>query len=336
MSRVRIWIPESLEELRELSLPAGNLSGHFTVELIDAKTKAVKEIYEFDNIITNGGMDWFIGASDNIANFMNTNGAMELGSGGVTGLNAPAGGNTSLVSPLSPRSTNNDRTNLTGYVTGSVGGDYWYYRSSRLFTETQANGNITEMGFWTATTGGTLINRAAFVDATGTPITVTKTSTDEMRVWYEIRHYIPKGDITGSLTLLGSTYNFTFRPIGVNDANQWGQMINRFGIYGLNAQVAETNPLVDPTGSAINTGTGADTATNDTYINGSFKRVVTYVWNSTSANFGTGIGYFQCGIVNLNSTTNTTQWQCSFSPKIPKVTGKKLTLVVTNQFNRKP
>jgi hypothetical protein len=320
MTRTRMWMPEEPTILTALDIsPVVRVSGHFIVDLIDVHSGKIKQHLEFENCLTNNLLD-LIGAG-NV--FIDQFSSLEVGTGAVAGSNAPTITNTSLVAPLSPRSFNAEGiADVVGFVSASSEGPYVWTRRTRTFSETQCNGNLSELGYWTSLTGGTLVNRTAFKDAGGTPIQVTKTSNDILRTVFEVRIYPPLTPLTGSLLLSGSSYAFTILPVNITQPSNggWGQLFIGFGQWQFDIRANENQTLLDPTASIGGTGTPTNSNNVTSYVGGDFHKDVQGVWNSGTANFTTGIQGLYVG------TNGTPQWQVVFSPKIPKTSGKTLSL----------
>jgi hypothetical protein len=300
------------------------LTGHYTVELIDAKTQCVKKTLRFQNIITNNGLDF------------PTNGApttqlLYLAVG--TGSTSPLATNSQLEAELSPVG----RTNLTGGFVDVVGynasPEYHYVRRTRTFFESQANGNLTEVGFFTAASGGQLFNRQLFRDSGGTPTTITKTNQEQLRVTYELRLQPPQADVVGTVVISGVTYDYTLRPVAVPQL--WGNLFNQgWGTTQLpRMRVAESDVLLarnDSTPGAPTT-VESTSGSSGSYAAGQHYRDSTQVWEPGSANFATGIGsIFMLGPTNDHSMC----FQAVVSPKIPKTNLHRLSLTVRTTWGR--
>jgi hypothetical protein len=340
MNRLRIWIPEKTntpEPIPTITLDAGAISGRYEIQLLD-KNKSVLGEWAFNNIITNGGMDAIgatVGAETSDMFF-----AMECGAGS----SVPTGTDTALASPLSGRTTN---VESEAYLSGSDASGSWYsIKRGYLFSEAQANGNITEVGVHTLSTGGRLVSRALVRDSGGTPITITKTSDNQLRVFYEYRVYVPTGDVTGTFTVGANNYNYTIRLQDIPTLRGWGSQprqdaggTNPGGyIYELFRrtwgsatgyyQCSPSGTLVSPTGSiSLTTPAQASTVTRQTYVNGNYYIDIDAIWNPSDANFGsTGIRALRfkaAGAGNVNIVYN---YQMVFTPNIPKINTQRLTL----------
>src|SRR5690606_11810156 len=185
--RRRIWVPEApmlnLRRYVEVGTVrnAVMVEGYFTVELIHARTGLVKRRLHFRNLITNAGLDALAGGTG-ISSLINY---LAVG----TGSSEPNYTDTTLNAEVA-------RTNSTGGFADSdamVGSgdlvEYWRRIRTRVFGQNEANGNLAELGFFSAAQGGTMWNRQLFRDELGNPTAITKTNEDQLRVRYEYRVY---------------------------------------------------------------------------------------------------------------------------------------------------
>src|SRR5690606_35179901 len=162
MERRRIWVPEApmLTLRRYVEVGAVHhaiaVEGYFTVELIHARTGLVKRRLHFRNLITDAGLDAMAGGVG-ISSLINY---LAVG----TGSSEPSYTDTTLNAEVA-RTNNNGGFGDSDAVVGS--GDlveYWRRIRTRVFTQAEANGNLTELGFFSAASGGTMWNRQLFRD----------------------------------------------------------------------------------------------------------------------------------------------------------------------------
>lgn len=312
--------------------PVFRVQGFFTVELIDAKTQIVKRRLEFPNMIVNSGLD-ILGSSSS-SDICSTAPYMAVG----TGTTAPAAGQTSLVAEISPSSTHRT-VNGAGFaeVLGSgVSYSYWYRRNVRLFLEAQANGNLTEVGIFSLSSGGTMYVRQLFLDGALAPTTITKTSADQLRVTYEFRLYPPTADVTQSaFAISGTNYDIVTRAVGIANNDYWGKsgvngiMVTNLGPKNMMAQESQTLLAQTATASGY---TVASTDTVAAYVNGNYYRELTTVFDSGIANFATGIGT----VFSSGAASNRAMYQHQFTGKLLKDNTKKLTLTMRYTWARYP
>jgi hypothetical protein len=181
------------------------LSGHFKLEVFDARTNKLKRTMEFNNLILNNGL-----------NLIGTRGGLRVIDRCVigTGTTVPDVNQTALTS-LSASTTGiqanafvRNTTTLPYYVGGSA-----TYR----FTAGQLNGNYSEIGVGYLTTS--LFSRALILDTGGNPTSITVLSDEFLDVTYTLRMYIPDNDVLTSVTItgVGSDIPLSIRPFAIND-----------------------------------------------------------------------------------------------------------------------
>jgi hypothetical protein len=325
----RIWIPEAphliLNRTREIgiSTPSIGFEGWFHMKLIDAASGRVKRELHFRNLIVDGALDY-------LGSISSPNACQQFAQMG-TGGTAPTNADTGLQTPIGTRIFVNGPSVASGPA-------FAYWSSFRTFTflEPNANGNLTEIGLFSAGTGGTMWTRQILKDGTGTPTTITKTSAEQLQVTYEMRVYSPTTDVSNNVTISSVVYAYTVRAADISDSTAWGafMLANFFAGGAVTSFAYETDVLNTTAGhpggaaSACNSG-----AVTGAYVPGTFSREHTYIWEPTNGNFATGIGsmlYGGCG----SSIGN--PWQIKFTPKIPKDATKRLTLVVNNAWGRYP
>jgi hypothetical protein len=311
MSRKRIWIPEysdsQVPAKSEINVSCRcRIGGIFKVDLIDAATGRVKQHLEFPNLITDAGMNDIVGQTnfpDELLKYI----------GVGTDATAPNVADTTLGSEV-------DRTNSTGgfgetsgYVTGSTDdfdGAYWFRSRTRLFTEGEGNGNLTELAWFRLSVGSTMTVRSLFKDGGGSPITVTKTSNDQLKITHELRSYPPMGTnpaglragsfspIDSGTVILGpTTHSWTSSILDSDDQNTWGTgfgMLDRTMDKFRTRAVESASVLINVTGTlgdfnnAAGNGTVNSSIVKDAYVGGTFERTAVATWEPGVANFGPG------------------------------------------------
>jgi hypothetical protein len=328
MSRIRVWAPEAIQDVN-IDIPAMSvgLEGRYFIELIDAKTQQVKQTWSFKNLIVNQALDSMsLQSGSSVTNLTN----WAAVGGGAT---PPAATDVALVSEFS------GRTNTAGgfadtiiAFTGSVAsGSYAGFRRTRLFTETQGNGVIAEIGMFNTSTGNTLFSRALILDVSGSPTTITKTSADQLRATYEFRAYAPFEDVTGSFTWGATTYDYTIRPVNVGRV-EWG--INESSVQGVNASglgVYIGSLIQKPAAHAYqdfflvdfnaeesgSNRTTRSSGVREQYVTGSFFRDVSFIWEPGIANFPIG-GFLIDSFTSTGNFTSFASFQMKVTPSIVK------------------
>jgi hypothetical protein len=318
----------------DLAVNAPRFRGRFVVERW-YKGVICTGRWEFDNLITDTALDQM--ATNSIGN--NT-GSQAINYAGVgTGSTAPSNSDTALQSELSSPSTN--RTNANGGVTPtdtytSGPPDYWEHVTTFLFDFSQSNGNLTEIGIFDANTSGHMFCRQLFKDGGGTPVTVTKTSDDQLKVIYKLRAYPPTSDVTGSITISGDSYDYTIRALGASGGSGWGDMCGNGALWANQEEEAKyiawsgsiaARTDTSPTGSNAS----CDTDTVASYTPGDKFRQHTLVWSAGSANFG-GSGIQTVEVFPTRFSHG--MMQIGFSPGLPKDNTMQLTLVIQNSWDR--
>lgn len=315
----------------ELHAPAAGLEGHFTVELVHGATGLVKRRLEFRNLITDAGLN-YIGTNP-IGNLI---GFLAVG----TGTTAPAVTDVSLEAQIGGRTASDGGFAESWGTNSSASPPYQYIRRTRVFLEAEANGNLTELGFFSATTGGTMFNRQLFKDANGVPTTITKTNTDQLRVTFEWRAVAPSADVTGTISLSGAetTHTFTARPQRNLQGGHWAKgtangwsVVEHLGYWttGNNMEIHNATALVAPTASMYGTTyASATTASLAAYTSGSHARESTYTFEPNRGNFPvTGLTFGYAGNSHM-------LFQAIVSPAIPKTDTKRLVLGMRMSWGR--
>ena len=289
-------------------------SGHIHAELIDAKTHRVKRQWHFRNLITNGGLN---GMNNTAVTATSTILAKYCGVG--TGSTAPANTDTTLVAEIAGRVQYVASPGpITSYVAGSP--DYHKVVADYLFTEAQANGNLTEIGFFSASSAGTMFSRQLFKDDLGTPTTVVKTSSDQLKVTYEIRLYPPAAStLYSAQDISGTSVDVTLTPMGVGTSS-WNVVfgssmstIHSTNVYCRNGTLPSRTSTIVP--GAISGGTPG-TVSTAAYVTDNFYLDRTHVYDTTN-----GTGTITCVAANTSPT-----FAVGFSPGLAKDNTKRFTL----------
>jgi len=313
-----------------IELPPVFLEGWFEVELVNMRTGMTRFKSRFRNLITNGGMNR-IGGTLTMHSWLN---ALAVG----TSNTAPAFGDAALGAAIASTTSDGGFSDTFGIGAGNV---FIWMKRTRNFTEAQANGNLAELGFLTSDGSPILFNHSLIKDATETPIVITKTSEDQLRVIYELRIYPNLSDVIVPITINAVEYTTTTRPLSYPSTNRWTQYPVNMGQFGGNTtygpRAHETDILVT-TGSTTLPGAVASIDANDTraaYINDSWYVDVTSTWGPATANHATGIG------IIANSPANQLgagqhMYQTKFAPKLPKDNLKRLNIVFRYSWARYP
>lgn len=298
-----------------------------SVQLVDAKTgRVVRELKAFKNVITNAGLD-AIGNGTDISNLTNY-----LGVG--TDNTAPSVSQTALVSQLGARSNSNG-----GFGDSSASGPsfaYWERTRTREIAAGASTGNLTELGFFSAGTSGTMWCRQLFLDDLGSPTTITKLADQILRVIYSWRVYPSTTISTDVVNIDGTDTDCDARAMSINSDFDWGGLgiLTRLGSWDANpiSKLAhETNVFPTPTGGNFSgSAVQANSSSYSSYVGGTYYRDLSIVWNPSTANFATGIGAIRIGFQGNGSAAIGT----TFDPKVPKDNLHRFTYTVRISWAR--
>lgn len=343
-----IEIPRPRNTIR---MPSAKFGGRFTVELVDAQTKLVKRRLEFDNLITNSGldalMDGTIPPGNVVQNSFGNDKNLYCAMG--TDSTAPAASDTSLGAEISPAVDNRTR-NSGGFPVGTIAyvagpPDYHRITGTWVFGTTQANGNLTEIGLFTASSAGTLFTRQLLKDGGGSPTTLIKTSSEELRVIYEFRCEPAQSDVTGVVTIDSIDYDYTVRPRDADGlgGTSWGGYVTAGSFWNStsanHAAGYETQTLSSRTGNGPSgAASSCSSCSVSSYSSGNYYRDYTAIWQAVQGNFAGGFGSVTF-LASQNIGGHAAVWQISFAAvsggaTIPKDNTKRLTLVFRHSIAR--
>ncbi|MEP6990072.1 MAG: hypothetical protein ABJA80_04010 [bacterium] len=334
----RLWLPEAphlltrgrtIEPKSETILAGPRYEGWITVERIHARTGDVTFRSRFKNLITDAGL---IGLGATFTLYQLT--YLAVGTSNA----APTTAQTTLGGEVGRTSFDNGVARTEALGGGST---YWRQVFTRLFTEAQANGNLAELGMFSASTGGVMWMRQLIRDTGGVPTVITKTSADQLRVTYEIRQYWPTADQVTVTNINGIDYTFTMRPCNVTNPLAWGPgsgtvngMLYAFGsdTSGVYANAVDGSVLSAAAGTGIpGTQSLASSIAVAAYASPNFYRDNTFIYEPGTANYGTGIGGLSVCV-----SRGAQQMQVSIAPRIPKLDTQRLTLQLRSTWGRGP
>lgn len=289
-------------------------AGRWNLKVMRPDGRIRKEL-DFKNMILNSGLDALCAGANNGQ-------AIVVGSGNT----APSATQTQLQTLVATQSASSP------YFTHTIEASSPYFGTSivtRQFATGAAAGNLTEIGLCNGPnqTAQPLITRALILDGGGSPTTLTVLSDEILIATHYCRQYVPTSDVTGSINISGTTYNYTIRAAECT--------ATKTGFRQVLAATATSDRLGGDCGFSVSTQTlGAITAlpagTPSTVVSSDFA-----VGSYTSGNYYRDIT-LNCPIGKMNSAggigsivINTTRgsYQMSFSPVIPKDATKILQLV---------
>lgn len=306
-----------------LHLPKVGVKGRVKAELIDAKSGLIKRCLEFDNLIVDTGLNGWWGEGLTLPTLIDE---CAVGTSNVT----PAVTDTGLGAFLASTRSNGGTADVHGWRSAD---GRWEYTRTRLFVESEANGNLTEFGM-----GNYLLSRywsrALFKDATGNPTTITKTSADQLRITYTLYIYPQATPVSSVITLNGVNYTIDVQTVDADTASvsRFGEFYQRYS-YSINGRASEVYAMGNVE-SAPAAGTSATVSSWGpyAYTAGNFYRDVHLTWEPAVANFPTGI---QGGFLKTSDGSgNGVYMGFVFTPKIPKVDTERFRLVLRFSWGR--
>ncbi|KKN02868.1 hypothetical protein LCGC14_1113390 [marine sediment metagenome] len=346
MNRKRIWIPEYSDSQVPIKSEINvgfrvRIGGMFTVELIDAATGKIKQHLEFPNLITDAGLNDIMGQTS-------TPTALFQYIGVGTDATAPNVADTTLGSEVERTNSDGGFSNTFGYVTGSTDdfdGAYHFVKRTRLFLEGEGNGNLTELAWFKSAAASTMIVRSLFKDGGGSPITVTKTSNDQLKITHEFRSYPSMGNDpaglrsgsfspidSGSVILGDTTHSWTSSALLSTTRNAWGDNLGMldFALDKFRVRAnASSSVLINVSGSVADfnagfLGTIQSSFAIDAYAAGTFERTGVSTWEPSTVNFGPGgVKGFTIELASEHGSAFA-QFQVIVSESIPKTSVERL------------
>lgn len=319
-----IWVPK-----KELILPlhmTHRVAGWYKLEARGPDGRVRPLTGWFPNLITNKGLDMLGLASGGFAV-----GVCAVGTGNTT----PAVTDTALVALVASTGNAISRTQANQ-------GSSPYYgtlTTTWQFPTGAATGNLAEVGVGSSATS--LFSRALILDGGGSPTTITVLSNEALNVTYQVQMYPPTTDVTGSVALGGSNYNYTLRAVNVTASQWWCLPTDLAGYNGVGTTLSggafstQTLSTINGTGPS-GTSYSIDSSSRGTYTTGTYTNTGTFGWSINAGNAPGGIGSvvinFGWGNDSGFMVAGAGSYQCSFAAAvgggpIPKDNTKVLSLV---------
>lgn len=189
--------------MNKVNLPRAELSGRYKLE-VRRHGVLIHDTGWFDNLITDAGLN-ALGESVNISAYVMVG----------TSNAAPAATDTALIAQIASKDTSTVPSKTSSQGVETAGGRYGWLRLTCPFAQGAVVGIVAEVGIgWNSTNvfSRSLVSPAA-------PII----DVDQLTVVYELRMYIPTADITGTVNIGGTSYNYTIRPIKAASTNYAGE-----------------------------------------------------------------------------------------------------------------
>lgn len=310
------------------------ISGEFNLVV----TKPDGSTYEtgwFSNIITNAGFDRMMAASNTM-----TVGYATVG----TGTSAPTATQNALDNKIGGTSA------TWSNITSSTSGNPSYIATHTftfVFTQGAVVGNITEVGIgWASTGPGSLWSRALTLDNSGSPITLTLTSIDQLTIYYRVSIAPTVTDTTGTVVISGTPVNYTIRlgnAASFTGVGSWAVNNNSSGPFA-GSYLFPAYPNINTYGGTV--ALPALTAPNMTattvlneqpartspaYVNGTYYTDTTWSWGASLANH---TGGSLSGITMSWGINSYISYHILFGTPILKTNSKTLTLTTRLAWSR--
>ena len=269
----------------------------------------------FDNLITNQGLD-SLGFRTDGSNFYHC----KVGSGSTT----PAVTDVGLVNVLGDAGNGADTHGFT-----TTAPFYSWRRMEYTFNPGQATGNVSEISVGWDTTNASAFSRA-LVTENGSPITITVLPDDYLTVYYEFRLYPNLSDVTGTVTIGGTTHSFIGRAANVGTSQWTGYWAGHNPIGSLNGVVCRdggigtvfSDPLYTQT-----TSVSSLSPTYGTYVPGTYYRDVTFTIPVDQGNL---TNFIKSLLLSIREGA----FQYEFTPNIQKTINNSLTLTFRFSWGR--
>lgn len=287
------------------------VAGRYKMAAVSAETGERRQLTGwFDNLVVNNGLDEMAANST----WLN---CCQVG----TGATAAAATDTALQTYVAGTST------VLSSTIGEAGTYYHWRQKVYQFALGAAEGNISEVGIASATTGN-VFSRALVVDGGGSPTTVTVLSMEYLEVTYEIRFYVASADVPHTLTIESVGRTGTLRA-AYADQPGYGRNIGNIITLSSNAMTFYTGAIGSITGFPSGTlmVSSIGTVDLDAYSGGTYQRVATWYIGTTQANHASGIGA-------VRFTTPFGAFQVDFSPVLDKDATKDMYFSLTLTWGR--
>lgn len=314
-----------------IKMPQMGVSGRYRMVVSrDAEMKDVKQEVEFDNLITNVGLDRFalftlLGANNPLATTRQLVGRFVVGSGN----SVPSVTDTSLDSPVAFATTDSFAESYSSnYDRG-----YSEITLAHQFGQGVAQGNLSEIGQQHSNIGGELFSRALILDGAGNPTTITVLPTDLLTCYYTLRMIIPKEPIVYNIDVdydgVLTPTTVTIQPINANGVQShvgWGPRSwtadNAHDQLILNSVAPQPPTTTSPSSNVASGIQGI----SGTYVPGTFQNYAVF-------NIGISQGN-SSNIVNAVLAKFPGRWQVSFDPPLQKDNTQTMEMTFSASWGR--
>lgn len=209
-----------------------------------------------------------------------------------------------------------------------------------MFLPGTGTGNLTEVGLFNASTGGTMWTRQLFKDEFGAPTTIVKTVDDELRITYQLRVNILTTTHDTTQTIKSVSRNLSTRAYDVDRNGAWGSTtIGNGMVYNMGKNWGTNGSGLLYSASAMPSITAAQTGVSTANSTGSFGsystpdrfRDGTFIWNPGLGNLD--IGSVTWGSSNWGSSAaNSALVITTINPAVTKTDTERFTFVGRYSF----
>lgn len=208
-------------------------------------------------------------------------------------------------------------TSITGVLasvaSGSFGGsgvqvsvEPYYGWTKRVFTFAigAVQGTIRQVAIGSSSTN--LLSKARLKTVAGVETELTLGGIDRLTLTYEFRQCIDTSDVSGSIDINGTTYNYTGRPAEIDQAIYWAPYLGaRVGARRLDTynygtlrtgSTALGTVFTNPNGTSVASTSGG----TDAYVNNTYTQTMWEIWDTTKGNL-TGINAFFMAVLAIGT-----------------------------------
>lgn len=278
---------------------AGRVKGHYRLEVREVGTNNLKQVREFDNLITDHLLKLYSGQ------YSSTNIFIVVGTGTTTPYPEATDMGNQIAYKQFKYSEVICNPTAPDYVSGR--------RLGARFNAGDINNTITEVGM-TNQGNNKLCTWALITDDNGNLSPVTVGANEYLDVYYELYYYPDLTETTGSFVLDGTTYQYVAKPYAITNHVLHGIS----GIYSVWAAIYDSSAKVEDITYAYDGTVGKQCSWSSP--ENTDPRTVTYKLELNEGNFSDNL----IGGARISTIGYSTNWSIStntrfvFTPAIPK------------------
>lgn len=310
----------------------GEFEGRYKLQVVRADGSVRQEV-EFDNLITNQGLDWVYSPPTFVVYGGNGRNLMGFCCVG-TGTTAPANSDTKLGTFGTFASVYGNTSITSSYIAGSPT-SIWQYVTTITFPAGVATGTWSEIGVGpvgppgalnvtTEPSGPYLFSHALIVDGGGSPTTISVLSSEQLVVTYTLQLYITNTDVSYPAFLINTTSTTgTLRPANVSSVQGSMPALGASGQTNFNVYSGAIGSYTGfPSGTFVTSGLTSVSG----YSTGSYFCSLSVTWATSGALVGT----WQSVVAN----SMLGNYQFSMSPSVVIGAGASFSLTVNVSWAR--